>query len=151
MSKRNKKQATAEVVTAGPEKQVPQSSENTSLARSSVSDKQKGLAHVEELSSSGRDLLANNCDSDNLLAMEDGRCTENARVHQDGIEETENPQAGNTTRPSSVPPCSPTPFARELKNETAVKSEGGECRQSHLNDIVSQIAAEPGKDYMQDI
>lgn len=162
MSKRNKKQATAEAVTAGPEKQVPQSSENTSLSRSSVSDKQKGLAHVEELSSSGRDLLANNCDSDNLLAMEDGKCTENARVHQDmshcsvgpedkGIEETENPQAGNTTRPSSVPPCSPTPFARELENETAVKSEGGECSQSHLNDIVSQIAAEPGKDYMQDI
>lgn len=88
MSKRNKKQATAEVVTAeavtaGPEKQVPQSSENTSLSRSSVSDKQKGLAHVEELSSSGRDFLANNCDSDDLLAMEHGRCTENARVHQD--------------------------------------------------------------------
>jgi len=72
-------------------------------------------------------------------------------VPQMGIEETENPQAGNTTRPSSVPPCSPTPFARELENETAVKSEGGECSQSHLNDIVSQIAAEPGKDYMQDI
>lgn len=68
-----------------------------------------------------------------------------------GIEETENPQAGNTTRPSSVPPCSPTPFARELEDETVVKSEGGECSQSHLNDIVSQIAAEPGKDYMQDI
>lgn len=83
MSKRNKKQATAEAMTAGPEKQVPQSSENTSLSRSSVSDKQKGLAHVEELPSSGRDLLANNSDSDNLLAMEDGRCTENARVHQD--------------------------------------------------------------------
>lgn len=165
MSKRNKKQATAEAVTAVPEKQVKQvsqSSENTSLSRSSVSDKQKGLAHVEELPSSGRDLLANNCDSDNLLAMEDGRCTENARVHQDmshcsvgpedkGIEETENPQADNTTRPSSVPPCSPTPFARELENDTAVKSKGGECSQSHLNDIVSQIAAESGKDYMQDI
>ena len=86
LSKRNQKQSTAEAVTAVPEKQVKQvsqSSESTSLSRSSIGDKQKGSVHMEELPLHGRDLLASNGDSDNLLAMKDDRCVENARVHLD--------------------------------------------------------------------
>lgn len=68
------------------------------------------------------------------------------------------------TRLSTVPPCTPTPTSaksegKSLENDSqsGVDSqedqvgEGEEDSQSLLMGIVSQIAAEPAADYMQDI
>ena len=68
------------------------------------------------------------------------------------------------TKPSSVPPCTPTPTLdktedKSLENgpqsgEDSQEDEGGvgeEDSQSLLMGIVSQIAAEPTADYLQDI
>lgn len=69
------------------------------------------------------------------------------------------------TRISSVPPCTPTPTSaknedKSLENEPQSgvdlqEDQGGEGEekdsQSLLMGIVSQIAAEPTADYMQDI
>ena len=75
-------------------------------------------------------------------------------------DETENQQDDNTTRISSVPPCTPTPGplkteGASLDNEPESGADeggvGGENSQSLLMGIVSQIAAEPAADYMKDI
>lgn len=58
------------------------------------------------------------------------------------------------TRRSSVPPCSPTPVLVETEGTESGLNEGGvgeEDSKSLLMGIVSQIAAEPGADYMKDI
>ena len=75
-------------------------------------------------------------------------------------DETENQQADNTRKSSSVPPCTPTPEGVE-NAPNCRESEGQDLQQpeedggdgdskSVLMEIVSQIAAEPGADYMQD-
>lgn len=75
-------------------------------------------------------------------------------------DETEKQQDDNTTRLSSVPPCTPTPVPIKtegvsLDNEPkSGVDEGGvgeEDSESLLMGIVSQIAAEPAADYMKDI
>ena len=73
--------------------------------------------------------------------------------------ETENQQGDNTTKLSSVPPCTPTPTPKGTDSvpkdsEDSKEHDGGvgeEESQSLLMEIVSQIAAEPGADYMEDI
>lgn len=76
----------------------------------------------------------------------------------EGPEEAESHQAGNTTKVSSVPPCTPTPTSStdDVPGDTkdSEECEGGvaeEESRSLLMDIVSQIAAENGTDYLQDI
>lgn len=75
--------------------------------------------------------------------------------------ETENQQADNTRTSSSVPPCTPTPESVENAPNCG-ESEGQDLPQPEedggdddskrvLMEIVSQIAAEPEADYMQDI
>lgn len=74
-------------------------------------------------------------------------------------DETDNQQGDNTRKSSSVPPCTPTPEGLE---NSPKESEGQDLQQpeedggdddskSVLMEIVSQIAAEPEADYMQDI
>ena len=76
-------------------------------------------------------------------------------------DETENQQADNTRKSSSVPPCTPTPEGVENAPNCG-ESEGQDLQQpeeeggdddskSVLMEILSQIAAEPEADYMQDI
>lgn len=71
--------------------------------------------------------------------------------------ETENQQTDNIARLSSVPPSTPTPKGVDNLSkdvEDSQEREGGvgeEDSQSLLMEVVSQIAAEPGADYMQDI
>lgn len=69
-------------------------------------------------------------------------------------DDTEKQQHDSTTRRSSVPPCSPTPVPVKTEGTESGLNEGGvgeEDSKSLLMDIVSQIAAEPGADYMKDI
>jgi len=69
-------------------------------------------------------------------------------------DDTEKQQDDSTTRRSSVPPCSPTPVPVETEGTESGLNEGGvgeEDSKSLLMGIVSQIAAEPGADYMKDI
>ena len=73
--------------------------------------------------------------------------------------ETEDQQAHNTTKLSSVPPCTPT--SKSIENaskegkggdlQECEGREGGADSQSLLMEIVSEIATEPGADFMQDI
>ena len=63
-------------------------------------------------------------------------------------DETENKEAGNTTKVSNVPPCTPTRTSSGPKDEP---KEGDDESRTLLMEIVSQITAEPGADYMQDI
>jgi len=71
--------------------------------------------------------------------------------------ETENQQTDNIARLSSVPPSTPTPKGVDNLSKDGKdlqEREGGvgeEDSQSLLMEVVSQIAAEPGADYMQDI
>ena len=74
-------------------------------------------------------------------------------------DETENHQADDTTKLSSVPPCSPISKSRENgpnrgDDGDLRECEGGEGEadsQSLLMEVVSEIAAAPGVDYMQNI
>lgn len=74
-------------------------------------------------------------------------------------DETENQQADNTRKSSSVPPCTPTPEGVENAHkggegqdlQQPEEAGGNDDSKKVLMEIVSQIAAEPEADYMQDI
>lgn len=124
--------------------------------------------------------VLDNVTADNSLEAGDINSTEYARVYSDTSslsesvyvrednskkteipDETETQQADNTRKSSSVPPCTPTPEGVENAPNCG-ESEGQDLQQPEedggdddskrvLMEIVSQIAAEPEADYMQDI
>ncbi|XP_068714767.1 uncharacterized protein [Montipora foliosa] len=141
-----------------------QSSMNTSVLQSLLSERHKEGAHQQEEFSLHIGDLKKLPVPDNLIEVQDGKGLENARVHLDTSsssesedkktevpDKTETQQACNTTKQSCLPSCTPTLASKEQDSASDVKSEGGEGSQSLLMDIVSQIAAEPVADYMQDI
>lgn len=156
-----------------PEMQTTQST-NTTFSQSSISEKPTHEEQIEELAPKGGDLEEKV--TGNLLEVEDKNSAENPRANSDmsslsenafveTVEsktsevpgETENQQTDNIARLSSVPPSTPTPKGVDNLSKDGKdlqEREGGvgeEDSQSLLMEVVSQIAAEPGADYMQDI
>lgn len=184
LATRNAKQVSSELVAGPPDNQSEQVLSEmqsapllagTTHSQSLASDEARGDIQVEELPLKDEDLWENV--AGNLLEGQDRNGAENQRVISDmsslsegvyvgtlngetdeGPGEAESHQAGNTTKVSSVPPCTPTPTSStdDVPGDTkdSEECEGGvaeEESRSLLMDIVSQIAAENGTDYLQDI
>lgn len=162
-----------------PEMQAPQTSLSTDSALPQLPNSKKIQQEKQEEQSPSRGEDVSENVTSNLLEAGDRNSTENSRVYSDTTSslsegvyvgtyenktsevpvETDNQQAHNTTKLSSVPPCTPT--SKSIENaskegkggdlQECEGREGGADSQSLLMEIVSEIAAEPGADFMQDI